>query len=1139
MVDAFESDVFLSHNSRDKPAVRRLAERLVASGLRVWFDEWSIKPGDDIYLAIERGLECSRVQVLCLSPAALGSNWVGLERSTVLFRDPANSDRRFIPLLLADCKLPDTLRRYKYVDYRDEAEDAFAELLNACRSAPTAVGGRKDIKKSKSASRGRAAPRKTKTTPVSRQFTHPDLDWVYSVLSFRDDRVASGSQNGVVRIWDWDTGEIQSVLRGHTGCVNSIIYVEERNLLISAAGEIIFWNPDKASEVRRLTDHRDRVEGIAVLPGGSRIVSGGWDLTIKVWDLQTGECLTTILAGTTTEDDIFSVEAGRTEQEAITGHRDGTIRLWDLATGICTATMTGHASIVYSIRLLSGGHAISSCKDHTLRIWDLATASCTATLEGHTANVLQVAPSPDGSMIASAGFIDHSVRLFDWRTGALHAVINMPRNSPLGVSFTPDGAHIVVSTVENALLVYQISEFLHPSTAAASRRYVNAKVVLVGHAGVGKTALAHRLVADQYVHTDSTHGLNVWRLDLPLPVEESTEREALLWDLAGQEDYRLIHQLYLHDTALALLLINPQADDPFAEAADWAKALRAAAHAAGALTEPPKLLIPARNDVGGMIVSQGKIDAFLAEHGFVGSLPTSAKSGFNCSDGANGGAPSALKHIISESIQWDKLPWTATPRLLAALKNAVISLTSTEDIRLIRFAELAQRLEQALPAEKFGDAEVRTALTLLANHGIVLPLKFGDLVLLRPEVLSRYAAAIIRAARAHKDEIGCVAEEAIFAEDFDLTGVDRLPRADEELLMRAIVQTFLDHALCIREQERGQTLLIFPSQYRRDREIPTHPSIFIAYTFSGELQTIYTTLIVRLWHGAPFDHKELWRNAAEFTTSRGDTAGLLFDRLGDGRGRLSLFFDPAVPDELKIVFIEFVHRHLQRYAQDLARERRYVCVCGKAVTDMAAVESRIAAGQTFVRCQHCDKRVPFKDHIEQRLGSLTVQKQVTEIDRKATTVLDNQAREQILVGHMMAICGEANQIFRELNHPDYGIDGEIEFRTDSGEASGRKIYVQLKSGPSHLRRRARDGRDIFDVPHARHLDYWVQQPVDVFLVVRDGEGVIRWMNISDHLRARTNTSSRQIPFDGEKLDFEAVWRLRDQYISKVQPGGRN
>ena len=96
----FQYDVFLSHNQADKPRVRRLAERLRAAGLRVWFDEWVIQPGDDIYLAIERGLEASRTLVLCLSPAALGSDWAELERSTVgrgnlPFRDPANAGRRF------------------------------------------------------------------------------------------------------------------------------------------------------------------------------------------------------------------------------------------------------------------------------------------------------------------------------------------------------------------------------------------------------------------------------------------------------------------------------------------------------------------------------------------------------------------------------------------------------------------------------------------------------------------------------------------------------------------------------------------------------------------------------------------------------------------------------------------------------------------------------------------------------------------------------------------------------------------------------------------------------------------------------------------------------------------------------------
>jgi CheY-like chemotaxis protein len=130
----FPYDVIISYSSQDKLRVRRLAQRLSAANLRVWFDDWVIKPGDDIYLAIEHGLENSRTLLLCLSPAALGSDWVSLERSTVLFRNPSNSARRFIPLLLTECILPDSVRRYKYVDFREEAQEAFQQLLSQCTS---------------------------------------------------------------------------------------------------------------------------------------------------------------------------------------------------------------------------------------------------------------------------------------------------------------------------------------------------------------------------------------------------------------------------------------------------------------------------------------------------------------------------------------------------------------------------------------------------------------------------------------------------------------------------------------------------------------------------------------------------------------------------------------------------------------------------------------------------------------------------------------------------------------------------------------------------------------------------------------------------------------------------------------------
>lgn len=103
MSDQWLWDVFLSHSSRDRARVRRLAESLRAAGRRVWLDEGEIKPGDDIYAMIEHGLEYTRTLVMCLSQAAIDSDWAKLERNTYLFDDPQNTERRFIPVLLTDC----------------------------------------------------------------------------------------------------------------------------------------------------------------------------------------------------------------------------------------------------------------------------------------------------------------------------------------------------------------------------------------------------------------------------------------------------------------------------------------------------------------------------------------------------------------------------------------------------------------------------------------------------------------------------------------------------------------------------------------------------------------------------------------------------------------------------------------------------------------------------------------------------------------------------------------------------------------------------------------------------------------------------------------------------------------------------
>jgi hypothetical protein len=134
MGQEFKYDVFLSHSAKDKAVVRPLAERLRADGLKVWFDEWVLKPGDSIPAKIEEGLEHSRVLVLCMSANAFGSDWAQLEAGTFRFRDPLNRERRFIPLRLDDAPIQGSLAQFLYINWRGgDCEHNYARLLAVCR----------------------------------------------------------------------------------------------------------------------------------------------------------------------------------------------------------------------------------------------------------------------------------------------------------------------------------------------------------------------------------------------------------------------------------------------------------------------------------------------------------------------------------------------------------------------------------------------------------------------------------------------------------------------------------------------------------------------------------------------------------------------------------------------------------------------------------------------------------------------------------------------------------------------------------------------------------------------------------------------------------------------------------------------
>lgn len=305
----------------------------------------------------------------------------------------------------------------------------------------------------------------------------------------------------------------------------------------------------------------------------------------------------------------------------------------------------------------------------------------------------------------------------------------------------------------------------------------------------------------------------------------------------------------------------------------------------------------------------------------------------------------------------------------------------------------------------------------------------------------------------------------------------------------------------------------------------------MTYRCSGQLDEVYATLVVRLHHTDAFDSGELWRNAADLVTTSGKQIGVRLSPLRDGSGEIELHCDPVTPVRDQALFARYVHDHLDAVARNVKRLRTYICPsCGTPVENRESAQRRLRDGKPDIGCAYCDSRIELWDAIERELASPEVEAMVRAERAAAQLVLDSESRERVLVGEVQAIVARANQICRELAVRDHGIDMEIELKDDTGRATGNKLYLQLKSGDSHLRHRKRDDSRVFRIATSRHADYWADQAFPVMLVVRDADGTIEWMEVGAPLRrarAAGDWPPTDIRFDGERLDVMAVRRKRD------------
>ena len=825
-----------------------------------------------------------------------------------------------------------------------------------------------------------------------------DETQVYRIAWSPDGRqIAAPSAKGTIRIWDIGTGETVRVFRASAKSVFCVAWSPDGYTLASGSsdGIISLWNPTNGQLLGGLDGHTNRIMGVEWSPDGKTIASGSVDSTVRLWNPTSKKTLK-VLEGHTNQ--VNKIAWSPNNKMLASASADTTLRIWDVAAGETIHVLTDQSDVLVCVVWSPNDDRVASTSyDCTLKLWNPHTGQLVRMLEGHTTAVWEVAFSPDGRFLASCSQYGDT-RLWDAHAGVLLAILNEIDYDPRALVFHPNAPHVLAAPGKNKGEIY-IWELDYDTILATGIEtavgYTNARVVLVGDSGVGKSGLGLALTGQDFVPTESTHARHVYTFEdqtVSLPDGRQEQRETLLWDLAGQPGYRIIHQLQLTEVAVALLCFDARSEsDPFAGIRYWDRALRQAQKAQGKTALPvQKFLVAARADRGGLAVSQERIEELVQELGFDGYIETSAKEGWGIDD---------LKAAIMEAIDWEMLPHVSSTDLFVRIKDFLIARKEAGRL-LVTVDELyAAFLDSDYAPEDLRDmrAEFETVIGRVESRGLIRRLSFGNLVLLQPEKIDAYASSLVFAARDEPDGLGCIAVGDAEAGNFRMPKEIRLADQEtERLLLLATIEDLLRHEIAL----KGNGDLIFPSQFTRERpDLPDPEGKAVVFTFEGAIQHIYTRLAVRLARSEIFVLDEMWRNAAAFAPARG-MCGVWLRELDEGHGEFTLFYEVDTGEETRYHFEQYVEIHLKRWALPNTITRRRVFVCPVCDTPISDKQAQLRRDRNFdwIRCPVCDTRISLRDR-EERLD-MVPDSAVHQIDEAANRGRDRDVAVYTLEGKM-------------------------------------------------------------------------------------------------------------------------------------------
>lgn len=283
-------------------------------------------------------------------------------------------------------------------------------------------------------------------------------------------RIASGSDDTTVQIWDARSGTHPLVYRGHTTNINAAAWSPPHTSarIASASGNNFFrgehvvqvWSASSGAHILTYEGHTQPVRTVAWSPDGTRLASGSEDKMVQIWDADSGNLLTSFA----NHKALVSAVAWSPDGTRIaSGSEDRTVQIWNASTASVIFSLS-HTNTVNAVMWSPDGTRVASASgnafwggDHSVQVWNATTGTSTLIYRGHKAPVNTMAWSPDGTRIASASSLEKTIHVWDVANGATLAVYHGHTLGINAVSWSPNGKYIASASRDGTVRVWQAS----------------------------------------------------------------------------------------------------------------------------------------------------------------------------------------------------------------------------------------------------------------------------------------------------------------------------------------------------------------------------------------------------------------------------------------------------------------------------------------------------------------------------------------------------------------------------------------------------------------------------------------------------------------------------------------------------------